>query len=75
MSERNPIELAFNPDTMTVRDMKAAVQCLRGILMDFDRMAESEYTDPHSGDRVWTNDATYDFALRVLQVRRSYEVE
>jgi len=56
---RDPIHIAFNPDTMTVRDLKACATTLRGLLQDFDR----HYDDP---EEFWS---------RFLQITDAYTVE
>jgi len=56
---RNPIHIAFNPDTMTVRDLKACATTLRTLLQDFERHGD----DPE------------EFRLRFLQITDAYTVE
>ena len=53
---RERIHLKFNPDTMTVSDLKAAVGTLNSILQDFDAFS----------------DMPEEFTNRVLQVRDAY---
>jgi hypothetical protein len=58
MSRRNPVKLPFNPNMMTVQEIKLAAHTLRGLLRDFDAFKD----DPE------------EFALRVLQVRDSFDI-
>lgn len=54
-----PIDLPFNPESMTVSDCKAAASTLRDILRDFDNF----------------HDLPEEFTLRVAQIRKAYTVE
>lgn len=64
--------LAFNPDTMTVRDVKTAVSCLRGIFQDFDR-CQAVMEDESAGPEKEA-EAAYNLWLAILQVRGAYAV-
>jgi len=55
--------IQFNPDSMTVSDMKKCVKALEGILDQFDIQLDG--TD-------WSPEQAEEFALRVLQVREYY---
>lgn len=37
----NPTHLKFNPDCMTVSDLKKCADTLRGLLIDYDRNKEN----------------------------------
>jgi len=56
---RQPIHIAFNPDTMTVSDLKACATTLRTLLQDFERHGD----DPE------------EFHSRFLQIVHAYKVE
>lgn len=53
---QKPIDLPFNKDSMTARDLKTAASALQQILRDFDNFG----------------DMPEEFTLRVLQMRDSY---
>ena len=60
------IKIEFNPDTMTVSDLKKCAQTLSGILRDFDGVLMEH--------RDWGPEQAEDFALRVLQVRDGFTI-
>lgn len=66
---RKTTKIAFNPDTMTVSDLKSCAETLSRILQDFDRCCKNE------GYYVWDNLGSESFALSVLQVREAYELD
>lgn len=73
MSRREPTELAFNPDVMTVRDVKAAVTTLKGIFRDFDR-CQAVMEDEEAGPEEEAK-AAYELWLAILQVRSAYKID
>lgn len=61
---REKTHIAFNPDTMTVSELKYCASALASILDDFDRFL-MEHPD-------WGPEQAVEFAQRVLQVREHY---
>lgn len=57
------IELPFNPDTMTVRDLKKAAETLRTILKEFDDGIAGNGVD---ADKVY---------IRALNAYQEFEVK
>jgi hypothetical protein len=63
---RNQIHLAFNPDTMTVSDLKAAAGTLRNLLQRLEMMQQS--TDDE-------NVIAEDCYLQMLQIADRYDTD
>ena len=59
MRDRDKIRIAFNPDTMTVSDLKSCATALRGIMEDYERFGD----DPQ------------ELALRIAQIADRYVVD
>ena len=60
------MELPFNKDFMTARDLKTAADTLEAILRQFDLQLNAD------GKENWTPEQAEEFALRVLQVRSNF---
>jgi len=44
---REKIKLAFNPDTMTVSDLKACAKTMRSLMQKYDQLVEED-TNPYT---------------------------
>jgi hypothetical protein len=65
-------KLMFNPDCMTVKDLKKAAETLRGILQDYDRFASDDPKEatPADGARHWES-----VGCAVAQVRNAFDLD
>lgn len=63
---RKKVQLAFNPDTMTVSDLKSCANTLRSIMQKYNQLEESRVNDETFVEELY---------FTVLQYVDSYEVE
>ena len=66
---RKTTNIAFNPDTMTVSDLKRCAKTLSAILQEFDRHCNEET------NYDWDSEGAEAIALTVLKIRKEYEVD
>ena len=64
-----PTKIEWNPDTMTVSDLKRCAKTLGAILQEFDRHCNEET------NYDWDSEGAEAVALTVLQIRKMFEVD
>ena len=63
---RKKVQLAFNPDTMTVSDLKSCANTLRSIMQKYNQLEKSRVSEETFIEELY---------FTVLQYVDSYEVE